>query len=615
MSSGSAHVRLGLDRPLSRLAAVALSIGWVGIWLLGRRYTGLTHDASVYVVQAFRRLDPGAFSGDLFFRFGAQDAFTLFPHLYAPLVAALGAGPAALAVTLTGQALFLGAAAAFALRLAPARVAWWSLVLLASVSGYYGGVGVFRIAETFATARVLAEPLVVEALAAQLAGHHRGSALLALAALLLHPLVAAPGIAVLVACVVLPRAPARAAAALGVLFLVALAVLALLPLARIDAEWRGILEERSPHLFLRDWPVADWARVAWSFIVTALALRSLDGDARRLAVCVSAVAVLGLATSAIAVDAWGIALVASAQPWRALWLLQFLAIVLVPVAMAGWWRAGPAGKSASLLLAASCCFGRDELGWALALSLLACACATIARSQVAWIGERALRVLALAASCAAATGLLFELQSRLPQAYGSPISLAGADAWVPAGSLAVLLLVAGGLYLVAHVQGLVALAVSIVVATTALFAWDARRPWPRYLERAPEELAEIRRHLPPHAQVYWPGPYSRVWLGLGVPAWFSVDQGAGVVFHRETAQAYRERHQATRDLVAASENCAYGGSTCQIDARPVDALCARPDAPDYLVLGFPTQRPLIAAKELPPDLGPGRQQALLFRCK
>ena len=80
----------------------------------------------------------------------------------------LGAGAAALVVTLAGQALFLGAAALLVSRLASGNARWWSLVLLASVSGYYGGVGVFRIAETFATARVLAEPLVIGALAARL---------------------------------------------------------------------------------------------------------------------------------------------------------------------------------------------------------------------------------------------------------------------------------------------------------------------------------------------------------------------------------------------------------------------------------------------------------------
>lgn len=616
MTSRPAHESLGLDRPLSPLANAALAIGLVAIWLLGRRYSGLTHDASVYLVQAFRRLDPAAFSGDLFFRFGSQDAFTIFPWVYAPLVGALGAGPAALVVTLLGQGLFLAAAAGFVVQLSPGRARWWSLVLLAAASGYYGGVGVFRIAETFATARVLAEPLVVAALAAQLGGHARWAAFLATVAALLHPLVAVPGIAVLLGYAFLPRNGWRAVAVVAILLTAAISVVALSPLPRIDAEWRAILEERSPHLFVLAWPGVDWARVAWSAVVTWLALRSLDAQTRRLASCVVLVAALGLVASAIAVDGLALAAGAAAQPWRAVWLLQFLALVLVPVAMAGCWQEGPAGRAAALWLAASCCFGRQELGWALLLAGLAGACAVIGWRRPDWIGERMLRALALCACSAGAAGLLFELQSRLPQAYGAPVSLAGSDPFTVAGSLAVLLLAACVLYLVAHgSRPVLALGLSMAVLATAVSAWDARRPWPRYLERASADLSELRRHLGPDAQVYWPGAYSRVWLGLRVTAWFSVDQGAGVVFHRATAIAYRERHAATRGLVAAAENCAYAQSTCQIEGRLVQELCDRADAPDFLVLGAPTQRPLLAARELPPALGPGRQQALLYRCK
>lgn len=615
MTSRPAAQALGLDRPLSRVSVAALVLGLAALWLLGRRYTGLTHDASVYLVQALRRLDPGAFSADLFFRFGSQDAYTLFPWLYAPLVGALGAGTAALIVTMLGQGLLLGAAALFVRRFAPGRESWWALVLLAAMSGYYGGVGVFRIAETFATARVLAEPLVVAALAAQLGGRSLPAAVLAALATLLHPLVAAPGVAVLLGVAVAPRDPWRAARWLGALFIGAMAVAAAVPLPRMDPEWVAVLKERSPHLFVLAWPGVDWARVGWSFLVTAVALCSLVGPARRLVAGVAAVAALGLAASALAVDGLGVAAAAAAQPWRAVWLLQFLAIVLVPVAVAGCWREGPAGRGAALFLAASCGFSREDLGWACGLAALACGLAVIARHRALWIGPRALRGLALAACCAGAVGLLFDVQARLPQPYGALHSLGGTDPWALAGSLAALLVIAGVLYVAAHVRPAVALAASAAALVAALAAWDARRPWPRFLEHAQEDLVDLRRHLPPDAQVYWPGPYSRVWLGLRVPAWFSVDQGAGVVFHRETALAYRERLDATRDLVAAAENCNYAGPSCRIEARLVDALCARADGPDFLVLGAPTDRPLLAGRELPPTLGPSRQQALLYRCK
>ncbi len=176
----------------------ALALGLAALWLLGRRYAGLSHDATVYYAQGLRRLDPASFAQDLFFAHGAQDAYTAFPFLYAQLIQLQEGAGAALTVTIAGQIAFFAAAAALTWRLVPAGLRWWSLALLAVVSGYYGGVGTFRIAEPFATARTLAEPLVLAALAFTLARkpwHAWGALALALA---LHPLAAAPGIALTV---------------------------------------------------------------------------------------------------------------------------------------------------------------------------------------------------------------------------------------------------------------------------------------------------------------------------------------------------------------------------------------------------------------------------------
>src|SRR5262249_30498396 len=149
-----------------------LVCGLIGLWLLGRRYGGITHDATLYLAQGLRRLDPASLDRDLFFAHGSQDAFTLFPVLYAPLIDAVGTGAAAMLVTLFGQAACLAAAAALASQLGKGLARWWSLALLAVISGFYGGAAVFQFAEPFATARSLAEPLIVGAFALSLAGRH-----------------------------------------------------------------------------------------------------------------------------------------------------------------------------------------------------------------------------------------------------------------------------------------------------------------------------------------------------------------------------------------------------------------------------------------------------------
>src|SRR3972149_5187487 len=157
--------------PLS--GRIALGLALAALWLLGRRYGGFTHDASLYAVQGLRVLDHASFAKDLFFVHGAQDAYTAFPRIYALLIGAFGAGSAALAVTVVGLIAFFTAAAALVFRIAAGQARWWSLALLAVTSGYYGGVGVFRLAEPFATARTLSEPLVPAALGCTLASRHR----------------------------------------------------------------------------------------------------------------------------------------------------------------------------------------------------------------------------------------------------------------------------------------------------------------------------------------------------------------------------------------------------------------------------------------------------------
>lgn len=94
-----------------------------------------------------------------------------------------------------------------------------------------------------------------------------------------------------------------------------------------DPPWLAAVLERSPHLFVGQWPVPDWARLLWGLCVAWLA-------------AAAAIGLAGIASSWIAVDLLESAFVAGLQLWRAHWLVHFFAIVLVPVAVAGLWRSG-----------------------------------------------------------------------------------------------------------------------------------------------------------------------------------------------------------------------------------------------------------------------------------
>jgi hypothetical protein len=617
MRNSRAQDVLGLrfDRP-PPLAWVALALALGALWLLGRRYGGITHDASLYIVQGLRVLDPMAFARDLFFVHGAQDAYTAFPRIYAVLIGFFGAGNAAIVVTIAGQIAFFAAAAALVVQFCAGHVRWWSLALLAIVSGYYGGVGVFRLAEPFATARTLAEPLVLAALACTLASRHFVAVVALAGAVLLHPLAAAPGIAAVLIwhATARPRLlwPILVLAGLASVFAVAWPATTL----RFDAPWLAAVVERSPHLFISQWLAPDWARLLWGSCVTWLAVRFVGAPVRRLAFSVVALGWAGIAASWVAVDLLGIAFAAGLQLWRAHWLMHLFAILLVPAAIAGLWRSGNAGRAASACIAASCCFGRAELPASALLAVLALALDVSERRHPGWMTEVTLKLALLAVACTASVGLMFEIQSRLPSVYGATRSPNWTDYVHAAASVGGLLPLAVLLWLAACSRFAFA-AVFIAAASFALSvaAWDARVPWSRFIEQASGHANPLRDAVTPGAAVFWPGPHGRVWLVMGTPTWFSVDQGAGIVFSRETALEYDRRRLASGLLRSSIQHCEQvGPPRCDIDSRSVRELCALPGGPEYAVLNAPIDVRALAEWSLPPDIGPGAQALYLYAC-
>lgn len=614
-----AHEALGLRFDgFSATSRAALVLALAALWLLGRRYAGITHDATLYVAQGLRRLDPASFDRDLFFAYGAQDDYTVFPRLYALLIDLFGAGTAAMLVTVVGQVAFLAAAAALVFRMTSGLARWWSLALLAAVSGYYGGAGTFRLAEPFATARTLAEPLVIAALASMLAARSRTALAALAAAMLVHPLVAAPGLAVLFLW--------HAAARPRLLWVVPLLALLAAGLAggwpgmseRLDTAWLAIVMERSPHLFLSLWQAPDWARLVWGLCSVWLGLRFVAMPVRRLALAAAVVALAGIGITWLAVDLLHSALAAGLQLWRAHWLLHLLAILLVPVTVAGLWHRGSAARAAGVLLAASCCFGRAELPAAATLALLAVLFDASERVWPGWMGVRSLRTAMVAATGAASVGLLLDVQSRLPSVYGATQPASWANYLPVAGSLGGLLPLAVLLWLSACTRlpaAAAALAAAAFLGSVA--AWDARAPWPRFIEQAAGRQNPFRSALAPQSQVFWSDPNGPVWLALGTATWFSVDQGAGIAFHRATAMEYDARKQASESLRGRIQNCAMAHpAPCRIESRVAIELCRRPAGPDYLVLnGIIDGHSAAAHWRMPDAIEPRRPTLHLYSCR
>jgi hypothetical protein len=569
---------LRFDRTLPTLYAAA---AFAALWLLGRRYHGIIHDATLYVTMGLHRLEPQAFARDLFFVNGSQDSYSVFSPLYAPLIALLGPADAALLVVIVGQVAFIGAAWALAGRLAPGT-RWWALVMLAALSGYYGGGHAVRIAESFATARTLAEPLVLATFAALLAGRTAFALLALAAASLLHPLVALPAWGVLALWYAQERP--HLLRLLPLALIGGGATLLLLP-PKVDPAWHESLVERSRHLFVLLWPLADFAKVAWAAGVTALAVAFAAPAARRLLLAVVAVGVAGVLASAVLVDFARSGPASALQFWRALWILQAVSTLMVPFVVMKLWNGAPGHRLAAGFVAASCCFGRGEQGIAAALVLGALAL-TWSVSLAGRIDARRMRIGLVVSACVAAVGMLYDVQRRLPDLY-MPLDEPLTAYFRVAGSLGVLLPLAAllGFGMQSRYRRAACVA-SLLACAFAVAIWDARSPWSRYLEQRPTH--PFSSAIPKGAQVYWSTVSSPAWTALRTTNWFSADQGAGIVFTRATAIEWPQREVASRPLREAEKVCELlKRPDCTIPAAPVRALCSFPQGPDYLVLSAP----------------------------
>src|SRR5882757_5496797 len=276
----------------SKFTALSLVLMLVALWLAMHGYHGLTGDGQIYAFQAFARLHP-QLTADLYLQNTSQDQFTLFSPPFAWWIGLMGLENAARLLTLVFSVWFLAASWSFAAAVAGRGPAWLAVAFLLIVAGAYGGAGVFRILDPSLTARLPAEALIITALACHLRGMKRLGFGLALGALFIHPLMALPGLLLLV-CLWLPVRVGVIGAIGGVFATLAIAVVAgNLPAASavltvMDAPWLDVVRERSQFLFLQLWSIHDWdinVQPFMSLAFTAIAVK--DDRVRKL--CAAAV--------------------------------------------------------------------------------------------------------------------------------------------------------------------------------------------------------------------------------------------------------------------------------------------------------------------------------------
>ncbi len=589
----------------ARLETVVLLLLCVTAWMLSHSYLGLFHDAGLYTLQALARLNPSSLNHDVFLQWGSQDRFTVFSPLYACAGRWLGIDNAAAALTFVFQMALFAAAWTLARAVMPARMALYGLAVFIAIPGDYGADRIFTSVEQFLTPRMAAEALVLAGLAAALSTRTWAAvALLALAALL-HPLMAAAGMMALL-CLKVRAMTLLGGVVGGVAALIAATLI--MPetvWGRFDQAWLALVMDRSPYLFVKNWQLDDWARVAVaaatlgaglaaSSELTASSGLGVSSDrARKLCMTALLTMLAGIALSFIACDELHLVLFAQLQAWRWQWLGAATAALLLPLILSLHWREGAVGdstarggRSTAVLLASA---------WIFSSNVFALAAASAALGSLAWTrrlkaGEA--RLVFWGACGMLAIAILWRLASNLEftDAHylnpGLALWLRRAMSFARDGSAGMALLMLTWLLRRASRQsGLAALGLAAMMGAAVLLPHTGAA-WTQG-EFPPSRIAQFaawRERIPPGSNVFWPESPLDSWLLLDRPSYLSVLQTSGMVFSRNTAIELQRRALALASFVPQQTFLGWGsgGTNLALSVAQLRGVCGL-GVFDYLV--------------------------------
>lgn len=558
----------------------------LAVTLYLRPYYGIRHDSILYLGQAYLNTSPDVFGQDLFFQYGSQASFTLFPAIAGALLSYFSAPPLFQALTLFGLFAFVLASAFFVRHFFSWERTWWSLLALLILPVTYGGFRVFSYSESFFTARSLAEPLLIAAMAF---GVRRRYLLVVpfwgLAALL-HPLQALA--VLLIAWCWLLSFDKRWVLVLLPAILGTAALAALYPdssiLARYDAQWLEWIETPNKQVFLSLWDFSSWSALLVQLFLLILVSVNFSGTVRRVSLVLFAATLLGCGLSLVLVDGLKLVLPTGLQLWRVTWVSQWWVALLLPQLLLVFYRkSGRLSPDIALVIIAVILgftqgvappyavpalipvyfalgyWGADlkprslrlvEMGLWLALLVIGLKYASFAwgvqdKAALSWGGVRLGYML-----------LAFPL-------FSGFLAVAAIVLWKRSGKI---------------VHALYGIA-GVLFLFFAMNSWDQRSEWTHYVE-SQDSLNPFGKELRAGVQVYWQDELLAPWLVLRRPSYFSGAQSAGLLFNRGTAEEFYRRSKVTQLLEMQTQVCDLmnglnSSSACLIDVSALKDACTR----------------------------------------
>lgn len=558
-----------------------------GIWLIVRPYFGIRHDSVLYAGQALAKLYPDAFSSDVFFAHGAQDAFTVFPSLMSKVFSWQGIGTGSVVVLLFCLLLlWLGIYALFSRFLGRAEMVA-GFAALAVFPHLYGAQQLFGFSEPFLTARSGAEPLVVLSLAAYVSGSRIVSLLLLGAAFAFHPIIALGGV-IVVWCLAIQENPKKILLiipALAVVFLFAFA--GVKPFDRLlmtfDAEWLQAISEGI--VFLRNWDWVDWNVVFIDVTILVYCLRYADGCFRRLLIATLVGAMGGIVAALLLADGMKNLLLTQLQLWRGLWISHLFSLMLLPWLGRSLLREG---KGLVLLALLAALVGEKHEA---ALPILALAI-VIGRGQV--IGELiqqkyrwAVWTVCLALILRASSSTFIALAKAAAPRLNNSVEFALIFVSMP---ILAVMLCGISLFLIGRARLLIGFLTALLIFSLGIVYWDRRSDWQIYIESAQDPAHPFKQKIAPNDQVYWEKGLEPTWFLLNRPSYYSENQGSGVVFNKGTAIEYAHRKKLFTDIQFAKDICLVASGLnnvddeCAPDKELIHDLCSEANDLSFVIL-------------------------------
>lgn len=593
---------------LTTVAGAALGLG---LLFMIQAYFGIDHDSVLYLGEALRLRLPGILDHDLFFQYGSQGRYTVFPHVVAILLSTGAAASTLFMVgTILGLLLFAGASWLALRALLPAGQRWLPWLTLLCLPTAYGAYRIFGYAEPFFTPRVYAESLCLIALALLTRQHLRAAAACLLAAVLLHPLQALGALLVFWLWLVLSdRRWLHALWLLPIPF--ALGLFGIAPfdglLHALDRTTYKLAYQFSRHLFVGGWRAEDFQTLTFDLLMLLLAARTQSAPLRRWSLAAAIAMPLALATSYVLADLLRLALPAGLQLWRAHWLAHWLAMAFVGIAIQRDLTARDIPRLLLLVLTVTLAYGRPGWAW-MPFGLL--------YASWPWLQPRlrpALQKL-VGAGCLLAVLLFFldyiaGVHAEFVKAHWqlAQVPFDRAFFTFPALTLALAVAATALWRRASHAGRFILMVVLLAFCAYAGLRWDARPTLYKALEAHPFQPTLFGVELPERAQVYWERASSVAnWLVINRADYYSPQQLSGLVFSPGAAQDALARMDRLRSLRQEAQKCVdplmsqiESGTTppCQISAAALRTACApgtkTAPAPDYMILPYRQPQPAL----------------------